>query len=227
MSPLPPAVAPRLALRGPGRRFSFAVVATAVVSSISVGVLSPSPSFAAGPPGPAVSAAVPTRPADPPGGAPSPAYIPPIDAPVTDPFRPPSTPYGPGNRGIEYATVPGTPVVAAADGVVSFAGQVAGSLYVTVQHPDGVRITASFLATIAVVAGAPVVQGQVIGTTGGRLHISARRGDVYFDPASLWGSGPPRVYLVPLDGGPAQHGRGRPHRRTPPFGWGNLKAVGL
>ena len=35
------------------------------------------------------------------------SYQPPVDAPVTDPFRPPLTPYGPGNRGIDYATVPG------------------------------------------------------------------------------------------------------------------------
>jgi murein DD-endopeptidase MepM/ murein hydrolase activator NlpD len=129
------------------------------------------------------------------------SYIAPIVAPVIDPFRPPTSPYGPGNRGIEYATVPGSPVVAAADGYVSFAGQVAGSLHVTVQHPDGVRVTASFLATALVVAGARVVQGQVIGTSADRLHVSARRGDVYFDPASLWADGPPHVYLVPLDGG--------------------------
>jgi murein DD-endopeptidase MepM/ murein hydrolase activator NlpD len=167
----------------------------------------PAGSVAVAPAGPA-AASILARPADPPSETPSPVYIAPIDAPVIDPFRPPSNPYGPGNRGIEYATVPGTPVVAAADGIVSFAGQVAGSLYVTVQHPDGVRITASFLATIAVAAGAPVVQGQVIGTTGERLHISARRGDVYFDPASLWGSGPPRVYLVPLDGGRPSPARG-------------------
>src|SRR2546426_469687 len=42
-------------------------------------------------------------------------YRPPVEAPVTDPFRPPLTPYGPGNRGIEYATVPGASVHAAAD----------------------------------------------------------------------------------------------------------------
>jgi murein DD-endopeptidase MepM/ murein hydrolase activator NlpD len=143
------------------------------------------------------------------------SYIPPIVAPVIDPFRPPSTPYGPGNRGIEYATVPGSPVVAAADGHVSFAGQVAGSLHVTVQHPDGVRVTASFLATMLVVTGARVVQGQVIGTTADRLHISARRGDVYFDPASLWAAGPPHVHLVPLDGG------GGPIRPYPPGRKGN------
>jgi hypothetical protein len=162
-----------------------------------------------------VAARLPAAPARPAGAEPV-GYIAPIVAPVVDPFRPPATPYGPGNRGIEYATVPGSPVVAAADGTVVFAGQVAGSLHVTVRHADGVRITASFLATALVVAGAPVVQGQAIGTTADRLHVSARRGDVYFDPASLWGGGPPRVYLVPLDGGrtaadgPSRWGSGGP-----------------
>src|SRR5690606_16673870 len=35
-------------------------------------------------------------------------YDPPVDAPITDPFRPPPQPWLPGNRGIEYATAPGT-----------------------------------------------------------------------------------------------------------------------
>lgn len=29
------------------------------------------------------------------------AYSPPVDAPIVDPFRPPATAYGPGNRGID------------------------------------------------------------------------------------------------------------------------------
>src|SRR6476660_8453070 len=69
------------------------------------------------------------------------SYQPPVNAAITDPFRPPLTPYGPGNRGIDYATVPGTLVHAAADGLVQFAGAVAGGLHVTVLHRDGVRTT--------------------------------------------------------------------------------------
>lgn len=128
-------------------------------------------------------------------------YAPPVDAPVTDPFRPPPQPWLPGNRGLEYATAPGTAVRAAADGVVTFAGAVAGSLHVTVRHPDGIRTSYSYLSSIAVRAGAVVPRGTVVGRSGGRLHVGARRGDTYIDPASLWGShGPPRVRLVPLDG---------------------------
>lgn len=127
-------------------------------------------------------------------------YDPPVDAPVTDPFRPPPRPWLPGNRGIEFATSPGTPVRSAARGVVSFAGAVAGALHVTVTHPDGIRTSYSFLASIAVAAGAAVAKGQVVGRSGERLHVGARRGDTYVDPASLWADGPPWVRLVPLDG---------------------------
>ncbi len=49
-------------------------------------------------------------------------YTPPVDAPVVDGFRPPPTPYGPGNRGLEYALADVTPVRAAGDGEVIFAG---------------------------------------------------------------------------------------------------------
>src|SRR2546427_4550471 len=66
-------------------------------------------------------------------------YRPPVDAPVDDGFRPPATPWGPGNRGIDYATAPGAPVHAAAAGEVVFAGQVGGSLHVVVLHADGIR----------------------------------------------------------------------------------------
>lgn len=131
--------------------------------------------------------------------APPPTHRAPVDAPVADPFRPPTTPFGPGNRGLEYATAAGTEVHATADGVVVFAGLVAGSRHVTLRHDDGVRTSYSFLARIDVVLGQHVHQGDVVGITAGHLHLGARIGDSYFDPASLFGTGPPRVHLVPFD----------------------------
>ena len=130
------------------------------------------------------------------GGA---TYAPPTDAPITDPFRPPPQPWLPGNRGIEYATTPGAPVRAIGPGTVAFAGQVAGRLVVTVDHPDGLRSSYTGLAGIAVARGSRVVGGQVIGLAGDRLHLGVRRGDAYLDPASLWGRrvGAGRVHLVP------------------------------
>jgi len=125
-------------------------------------------------------------------------YQPPVDAPIVDPFRAPPTPWAAGNRGIEYATRPGTRVGSAADGTVDFAGMVGGSLHVVVRHADGVRTSYSFLRSVLVHRGDEVVRGRAVGTTGDRFHFGARIGDVYIDPALLFGgAGPPRVHLVP------------------------------
>lgn len=135
-------------------------------------------------------------------GPPSPEHVPPVDAPVLDPFRPPEHAYGPGNRGLQYATEPGTEVRATADGEVTFAGLVAGSRHVTVLHGDGLRTSYSFLDRIHVVVGQHVRQGDLLGTSAGRLHLGARIGDAYLDPASLFGTGPPQVHLVPFEDPP-------------------------
>lgn len=137
-----------------------------------------------------------------------PAHVPPVDAPVRDPFRAPATRFGPGNRGIEYATTGGAPVRATGDGRVTFAGPVAGALHVTVLHADGVRTTYSFLRDVAVVAGQAVRQGDLVGRAGERLHLGARLGDEYFDPAALFEAGPPRVHLVPFDEPPGAGTKG-------------------
>src|SRR2546430_12608760 len=125
-------------------------------------------------------------------------YQPPVAAPVADPFRPPAQTYGPGNRGIDYATAPGTDVKAAADGEVVFAGQVGGTLHVVVLHGDGIRTSYSFLSSIRVQRGDKVHQGQVVGTTGTQpFHFGARAGDAYIDPALLLSTGPPDVHPAP------------------------------
>ena len=125
-------------------------------------------------------------------------YRPPVDAPVVDRFRPPPSPYGPGNRGIDYATVPGTEVRAAAPGEVLFAGPVGGRLHVVVLHADGVRTSYSFLASTAVVRGQWADGGQVLGTAGVTFHFGARVGDAYVDPLLLLaGSAGGFLRLVP------------------------------
>ena len=144
-------------------------------------------------------------------------YTAPVGAPVVDRFRPPATPYGPGNRGLTYGTASGTPVLASAPGRVTFAGPVAGALHVVIQHDDGVRTSYSFLRTVAVRAGQTVAQGAVVGTSGSNFHFGARIGDAYIDPAVLLDSSPGRVHLVP-DGEFAEAGAHRdgfaldPHR---------------
>ena len=114
-------------------------------------------------------------------------YQPPVSGPVVDRFRPPPAPWAAGNRGIDYATAPGAPVRAAADGVVVFAGKVGGSLHVVVLHADGVRTSYSFLRSVLVHAGDSVVRGEPVGTAGAQLHFGARVGDEYVDPSRLFG----------------------------------------
>jgi hypothetical protein len=126
------------------------------------------------------------------------SYRPPVVAPVVDPFRPPAGPYAPGNRGLEYATVPGTPVTASGDGTVVFAGAVGGSRHVTVGHADGLRTSYSFLAEVSVRRGQRVRVGEVIGVAGERVHFGVRDpADTYLDPALLLeGRLHPAVHLV-------------------------------
>ena len=124
---------------------------------------------------------------------------PPVDAPVSDPFRAPDNPYGPGNRGIEYATGYGEPVRAAAAGVVVFAGLVAGELYVTVDHGGGLLTSYSYLSRLSVSDADTVSSGDVIGFTGERaFHFSARLHGEYIDPANFIGVRRVRVRLIHL-----------------------------
>ena len=127
-----------------------------------------------------------------------PVFRPPVDAPVIDPFRPPENPYGPGNRGIEYDTDPGDAVRAAASGTVDFAGAVAGSLHVTVDHGGGLLSSYSYLRRISVRVGVNVARGAVIGIAGERLHFGVRLDGGYTDPGTFIGVRRVRVRLVPL-----------------------------
>lgn len=123
-------------------------------------------------------------------------------------FDPPDSPYGAGHRGIDIAAPLGSDVRAAAEGVVAFAGPVAGGLYVSIDHPDGVRTTYSWLTEISARRGEPVERGAVIGRSGPghpatespHLHFGARLGSTYLDPLLLLerGSLVGLVRLAPL-----------------------------
>lgn len=128
-----------------------------------------------------------------------PVAVAPVPGPVVRAFDPPSSPYGPGHRGVDLRIAPGDPVRAALPGVVTFAGQVARVGWVTVTHDDGMSTTYGGV-TAAVRAGDVVALGAVIGhSERGRMHLDwgARVGQRYVDPLGLlrvWG-----VRLVPLD----------------------------
>ena len=130
----------------------------------------------------------------------APCWRPPVESPVRDPFRPPKCPWCAGNRGLEYDVSPATVVRSVAAGMVTFAGPVAGTLYVVVQLPNGWRLTYGRLAGTGLQAGDGVLTGTRIGTTQQQLFFGLRIGDAYHDPARYLGRlvGTPR--LIPLDG---------------------------
>ena len=123
---------------------------------------------------------------------------------VTRPFDPPPDPFGAGHRGVDLGGAPGAPVRAAGDGLVVFAGMVAGRPVVSLDHADGLRTTYEPVAP-AVAAGQRVTRGSPIGALAAGhagcpveacLHWGLRRGEAYLDPLALLR--PPRVRLLPI-----------------------------
>jgi murein DD-endopeptidase MepM/ murein hydrolase activator NlpD len=118
----------------------------------------------------------------------------PLPAPlrVVRPFDPPVTPYGPGHLGVDLSSRRGAIVVSAGNGVVRFAGSVAGRGVVVVLHSDGLS-TEYEPVYVLVRAGQHVQLGDRLGRLAGQhpgcasacLHWGARRGDRYLDPLSL------------------------------------------
>jgi murein DD-endopeptidase MepM/ murein hydrolase activator NlpD len=130
--------------------------------------------------------------------------------PVLRTFQPPSTPWGPGHRGVDLGGRLGEPVLAAGAGLVLYAGPLADRSLVSVEHPGGLRTTYEPIhPTVRV--GDHVERGQVIGTLmGGHpgcpakapavcLHWGVHRESVYLDPLRLVESGHVRLLPWPTD----------------------------
>ena len=130
-------------------------------------------------------------------------YVAPVDAPVIDPFRPPAHIGAPGNRGLEYGNPLFVGVFAAADGVASFAGMVAGRGVVSIEHSDGVRTTYTGMTTVWAETGRAVRQGEAVGLAGRNIHFGARIRDHYLDPQVLIdeSEGSARPRLISTTGG--------------------------
>lgn len=121
-------------------------------------------------------------------------------------FDPPALEWLAGHRGVDLAAPAGSEVLAAADGVVAFAGVVAGRPVVSVDHADGIRTTYEPVEA-SVRAGQRVSRGDVLGTlvAGHRadaadaLHWGARTGRrAYVNPLRLLA--PAVIRLKPLGG---------------------------
>ncbi|GAB3801370.1 hypothetical protein GCM10027605_18690 [Micromonospora zhanjiangensis] len=122
---------------------------------------------------------------------------------LTRRFDPPPHPWSPGHRGVDLAAPAGEPARAAGDGVILYAGQVAGRPVVSVLHAGGLRTTYEPVVP-GVRVGQPVRAGDRLGAlvpghpgcpVGTCLHWGLRRGDSYLDPLALLGLG--RVRLLP------------------------------
>jgi murein DD-endopeptidase MepM/ murein hydrolase activator NlpD len=139
-------------------------------------------------------------------------------------FRASPTLWGAGHRGVDLAARVGQPVLAAADGVVTFAGLVAGRGVVAVTHAGGLRSTYEPVRA-EVRVGARVSAGQPIGVVEGTpghcspatcLHWGAVRGSGhaarYVDPLALLGVDLSPPVLLPVRLGPVPFGSLSPGR---------------
>ena len=118
-------------------------------------------------------------------------------------FDPPTSPYGPGHRGVDLLGRAGQSVHAALAGTVTYAGPLAGRGVIVVSHGD-TRTTYEPVSA-AVSVGEAVDQGALLGSLqvfGSHcaprvcLHWGWLRGETYLDPLRLVGAGP--IRLLPL-----------------------------
>lgn len=107
--------------------------------------------------------------------------------------------YATGHRGIDLFA---ETALAPADGVVAFAGTVAGRPLLTIEHADG-YVTTLEPVVASVSVGDPVTRGQPVGDVAlgghaqaGTLHFGVRLNGEYINPARLLGS-MPRAVLLP------------------------------
>ena len=145
-------------------------------------------------------------------------------------FDPPTSPYGPGHRGVDLLGHTGQPVRAALGGTVTYAGPLAGRGVVVVSHGD--TRTTYEPVTARVSLGDSVAQGAVLGTLQpvashcaprACLHWGWLRGETYLDPLRLVGAGP--VRLLPLWRDSPVARAPTPGRLTLPYaGWRPLLA---
>jgi len=122
-------------------------------------------------------------------------------------FEPPVLRWASGHRGVDLAGTPDLPVRAAGDGVVTYAGRLAGRGVVTVTH--GALRTTYEPVSASVRLGDQVRAGGEIGTLeqagshcapAACLHWGLLRAEVYLDPLALMRRGPSR--LLPVWGVP-------------------------
>lgn len=97
------------------------------------------------------------------------------------------------HRGMDFGAAHGSPIVAATDGVVAFAGRHGGhGNYVKLNHSGGIATAYAHMSRIVARPGARVRQGQVIGyvgstglSTGPHLHYEVYKNGAPINPATI------------------------------------------
>jgi len=119
-------------------------------------------------------------------------------------FVAPLTPYSAGHRGLDLATLVGTPVLAPSAGIVSFVGRIADRELISISQGDGVISTLEPVNP-TVSLGDHVSAGQQIGVaaTGGHctnvcVHFGVRVFGEYVSPL-IFLDGVERAVLLPLE----------------------------
>lgn len=123
------------------------------------------------------------------------ALMRPVSGRVTSPYgyrMHPILRFGRLHRGVDFQASWGTPVRAAADGLVSAAGWSGGyGSQVRIAHAGGLQTSYSHLSSMVAEAGSRVRRGQVIGyagssglSTGPHLHYEVTAGGEPIDPLS-------------------------------------------
>ena len=95
------------------------------------------------------------------------------------------------HRGIDYGCPEGTPILASADGVVTYLGRLKEGYgnYIIISHAEGYATLYAHLSEILVRENQKVAKGQVIGrsgntgnSTGAHLHFELRINGIKIDP---------------------------------------------
>src|SRR5690606_2043421 len=114
--------------------------------------------------------------------------------PIARAYSAPPTPYAAGHRGVDIAAASGADVVAPADGVVHFAGMVAGRPVLSIRHSGGL-ISSFEPVTTELAAGETVRAGDVVAQLASPithcsspcLHFGVRLYGDYVSPLLLLG----------------------------------------
>jgi murein DD-endopeptidase MepM/ murein hydrolase activator NlpD len=117
----------------------------------------------------------------------------PVDGRLLSPFGGRTDPFsgeGAFHKGVDISAVAGTPVHAAADGIVSFAQMESGyGRVVKIDHGNGIETYYAHLSRFYVQAGQSIRRGDVVGavgssgrTTAPHLHYEVRIGNVQVNP---------------------------------------------